>query len=168
MVILVNAVSSLMGGVRTVARELTAAMATIRPEHRFVLCYASPEIGCPDYPGNVERLHLPALVSRPRRWLWEQTRLPAVCRERRVDIVLSLGGYICFALKRPQVSVWQRSAGVRAPPVQVKISGPVRPRKQSVMVLFCKIMEIAPFSNEIPSIRPSKEQLVKITSSAPV
>ena len=117
-VVIVNAVSSTFGGGITVARSLSAAMARLRPSIRMLLYYSHEEVGRFDYPGNVELIHLPELISRPRRWWWEQTALPGEAKRRHADALLLLGGFACFRSALPQVAVWQNATIFAAAPVK--------------------------------------------------
>jgi glycosyltransferase involved in cell wall biosynthesis len=114
-VVIINAVSSTFGGGITVAQYLTAALARLRPAYRFVLYHSQDAVGRFAYPENVERVHLSALLSRPRRWWWEQTELPREAARRSADVVLLLGGFASFRCRVPQVAVWQ-NATIFAPP----------------------------------------------------
>lgn len=105
--VLVNAVSSVFGGGITVAIHLTEAMARLRPHHRFVLYCANMQVAKHRYPANVEVHFLPELVSRRKRWLWEQFALPGLAQMARIDLILCLGGYAIFRSPIPQISVWQ-------------------------------------------------------------
>lgn len=108
-VVIVNAVSSTFGGGITVAQCLTEAMARRRPDERFVLFHSHADVGAFCYPENVECVHTAELVDRPRRWWWEQARLPAEADRRGAAVILQLGGFASFRARVPQVSVWQNA-----------------------------------------------------------
>jgi glycosyltransferase involved in cell wall biosynthesis len=105
--ILVNAMSSVMGGGITVARNLVSSLALEFPAHRILLYCASAAVAEEDYPPNVEVMHRSDLMPRLERWIWEQTRLPSEAVRQRADVVLALGGYASFATTVPQIAVWQ-------------------------------------------------------------
>ncbi|MCH7868903.1 MAG: glycosyltransferase family 4 protein [Myxococcales bacterium] len=105
--ILINAVSQVFGGGVVVAQNLTAKMAELRPDDRLILVSSLDEVAEFSYPENVEVCHLPALLSRPNRWYYEQRHLPAVIAERGARAILNLGGFACARAKVPQLGVWQ-------------------------------------------------------------
>lgn len=107
MKILVNATSAVVGGGVIVARSLTRAMAEQFPAHRFLLACSHAVVAEWDFPANVEVRLLPTLVSRRRRFQWEQFEMPALAAGERIDAVLGLGGYLSFRTRAPQVAVWQ-------------------------------------------------------------
>lgn len=123
--ILINAVSSVFGGGITVAIRLAEAMARLRPQHRFVLYCANAQVAEHRYPTNVEVRFLPELVSRRKRWLWEQFSLPRLAYSAKSDLILCLGGYAIFCSRLPQISVWQNlnvfSSSPIARPLREKI-----------------------------------------------
>jgi len=96
-------------------RGLVGALARQRPDDRFVLFFSHRQVAEIEYPSNVELVYLPHLVSRFRRWIWEQAVFPLAVWRRGADIVLNLGGYASFACTAAQVSVWQ-NPNVFSPP----------------------------------------------------
>lgn len=113
--VLVNALSAVIGGGITVATRLAHQMATEHPEIAFLLLCTHEEVAEYGYPGNVEVLRRADLSPRLARWRWEQMEQPTLLEERGIDVVLQLGGYLCFRTKVPQVAVWQNS-NVFTPP----------------------------------------------------
>lgn len=127
LVILVNALSAVIGGGITVATKLTSQIAHDFPEHRLLLLCTHDDVAEFSYPENVELLHRPDLLPRLARWKWEQSEQVELLEERGVDVVLGLGGYLCFRTNVPQVAVWQNS-NVFSPP------GIKRPASETVLV----------------------------------
>jgi len=113
--VLINSVSSVIGGGITVAEQLTEAMARLCPHHHFIIFVSNEQLAHAEFPENVEVVHLPELVSRGKRWKWEQFSFPGEARRRKGNVILGLGGYAIFGSRIPQVSVWQNST-VYCPP----------------------------------------------------
>ncbi len=132
--VLINALSAVLGGGNTVAQQLTRSLARQCPDHRFLLLCTHEDVAGFDYPGNVEVLHRPDLLPRALRWIWEQTRQPRLVRERSIDVVLVLGGYVSFRTGAPQVAVWQNS-NVFSPP------GIPRPFSETLLAFAQRVVQ---------------------------
>jgi glycosyltransferase involved in cell wall biosynthesis len=134
LVILVNALSAVIGGGITVATKLVGQIAHDFPEHRLLLLCTQEDVAEFSYPENVEVLRRPDLLPRLARWKWEQTGQVELLKERGVDVVLGLGGYLCFRTDVPQVAVWQNS-NVFSPP------GIKRPASETALVWAQRIAQ---------------------------
>ncbi len=113
-----NAMTAVMGGGITAARQLSVALAEARPGWRFVLFHAHPDVAPARPLPNLEPHYLPVGMRLVRRWLWEQLELPGLLARTRLDGLLTVGGYACFATRLPQVSIWQNPNVLSRLPVQ--------------------------------------------------
>lgn len=102
-----NALSQVVGGGVSVARDLADALAHERPEAYFSLFCVAGDLARHSFPGNVEVIHRPDLAGFSRRTGWEQLSLPKRLVEGRFDALLTLGGFAVFRSPVAQVSVWQ-------------------------------------------------------------
>ena len=107
--IAIDALSQVVGGGVSVARDLTEAMAQESPETRFTLFCVSDSLASTRFPDNVDVAHRPELGSLLLRLRWEQFELPSLLAKDGYDALLGLGGYAIFRSPIPQVSVWQNS-----------------------------------------------------------
>jgi glycosyltransferase involved in cell wall biosynthesis len=119
--------SAVLGGGITVAQNLTCQIGRQRPHYRIDLFCSHRDVADSDYPENVEVIYLPKLVSRLRRWRWEQFEMPGITEARNYAVVLALGGYLSFRTRSPQIAVWQNS-NVFSPP------GIARPLSERILV----------------------------------
>ncbi len=105
----IDALSQVVGGGVSVARDLSHAMAEERPQTRFDLFCVSDALAAHPFPDNVRVIRQPGLASLRRRTWWQQVVFPGVLRQGGYDALLGLGGFAIFRSPVPQVSVWQNS-----------------------------------------------------------
>jgi len=132
--VLVNALSATIGGGITVATRLTRQMAEDHSQLSLVLLCSHDQVADYGYPANVEVMQRPDLLPRLARWKWEQRGQPKLIDEHGFDVILQLGGYLCFRTEVPQVAVWQNS-NVFTPP------GIPRPFSESLFVLAQRFVQ---------------------------
>lgn len=124
---MIGALSAVLGGGITVARNLTSHMALLRPDSRFDLYCTHQEVAGYRYPANVDVIYLPKLRSRWSRLWWEQGEMPLVVDQKGYSAVLALGGYVSMLTRAPQVAVWQ-NPNVFSPP------GVTRPWAERILI----------------------------------
>lgn len=132
--VLVNALSAVLGGGVTVATRLVRQIALDHAHLHIVLVCSLDEVAEHGYPDNVEVVHRPDLMPRLPRWRWEQRSQPAFARAHSIDVILQLGGYLCFRTDIPQVAVWQ-NPNVFTPP------GIPRPLSEELLVRVQRIVQ---------------------------
>lgn len=108
--VLVNGLCVTPGGIFTVARELLASLAHLRPDWKFTLLLTSGrplhcEFVDAGLPSNVEMLWAPAATAnRGFRIAYENTVLPRWVQENKADVSLQINGMIIPALGIPTFS----------------------------------------------------------------
>ena len=132
--VLVNALSAVLGGGVTVATRLVREIAVNHPHLQIVLVCSFDEVAEHGYPGNVEVVYRPDLIPRLPRWRWEQRAQPGFAKTHAIDVILQLGGYLCFGTAIPQVAVWQ-NPNVFTPP------GIPRPLSEELLVRAQRIVQ---------------------------
>src|SRR5947209_758428 len=97
-----------VGGTETYLRALLAALAEIDRFNEYFV-FTNRETASDLVPQRPNFTHVPQRVratSRPARLLWEQTELPRVVRQLRIDVLFNPGFTSPIVCAAPQVTVF--------------------------------------------------------------